>query len=51
MTGLAKSQSMQIKIDYFEKIERDYQLRKANSIDGECSVVSPQLKADDGEKE
>ena len=45
----ADSTSAQSKIDYFEKIERDYQLKKANSIDGECSVVSPQLKADDGD--
>ena len=47
----ADSTSIQASLDRFEKIERDYQLKRANAIDGECSVVSPQLKADDGECE
>jgi len=36
-----ESTSAQSKIDYFEKIERDYQLRKANSIQGECEEIEP----------
>ena len=39
----ADSKSMQFMIDRFEQIERDYQMRQVNSIQGECEEIEPNV--------